>query len=158
MKTIMQMLGAALLATLVTGAMAQQRPSYGTDVNLEQARKIGAAALVEARKNNWNVAVAIVDNHCALVYYERMDDTQSASPRIAVAKARTAAMFRRPSKALEDAVNGGRQSVLGLPGATPIDGGLPIVVGGKIIGGIGVSGVQSHEDAQIARAGLDALK
>lgn len=160
MKSITRMISAFALfpLLLVSAATFAQTPSYGTDVNLETAKKIGAAALAEARKNKWNVAVAIVDNHGALVYYERMDDTQTASPRIAVAKARTAAMFRRPTKALEDGVNGGRQSLLGLPGATPIDGGLPIVIGGKIAGGIGVSGVQSHEDAQIARAGLETVK
>jgi glc operon protein GlcG len=157
MKTMIHSLIATAIALFAASALAQT-PSYGTDINLEGAKKVGAGALAECRKNKWNVAVAIVDNHGALVYYERMDDTQTASPRIAVAKARTAAMFRRPSKALEDGIAGGRVSLLGLPGATPIDGGLPIVVGGKIIGGVGVSGVQSHEDAQCARAGLDALK
>ncbi len=157
MKTMIHSLIATAIALFAASALAQT-PPYGTDINLEGAKRVGAGALAECRKNKWNVAVAIVDNHGALVYYERMDDTQTASPRIAVAKARTAAMFRRPSKALEDGIAGGRVSLLGLPGATPIDGGLPIVVGGKIIGGVGVSGVQSHEDAQCARAGLDALK
>ena len=93
-----------------------------------------------------------------LIYYEMMDDTQTSSATIAVEKGKTAAMFRRPSKAFEDGIAAGRVAILGLPGATPIDGGLPIVVNGKIIGGIGVSGVNSDQDAQIARAGLDALK
>jgi uncharacterized protein GlcG (DUF336 family) len=156
--------GASVAAALSIGvalagpAAAQQRPSYGPTVNLETAKKIAAGAVAEARKNSWNVAIAIVDNHGFLVYYEMMDDTQTASANIAVEKAKTAAMFRRPSKAFEDAIAGGRQAVLGLPGATPIDGGLPIVVGGRIVGGVGVSGVQSHEDAQIARAGLDGIK
>jgi uncharacterized protein GlcG (DUF336 family) len=157
MKSLIQFIVATAVTVLSAGAMAQA-PSYGADINLETARKIGVAALAECRKNKWNVAVAVVDNHGALVYYERMDDTQTASPRIAIAKARTAAMFRRPSKALEDGIAGGRVALLGLPGATPIDGGLPIVVGGKITGGVGVSGVQSHEDAQCARAGLEAVK
>lgn len=87
-----------------------------------------------------------------------LDDTQTASANIALEKARTSAMFRRPTKALEDAIAGGRVAVLGLPGATPIEGGLPIVVGGKIVGAIGVSGVTSQQDGQVAKAGLDALK
>jgi len=114
--------------------------------------------VAEVKKNKWNVAIAIVDNHGFLVYYERLDDTQTASPGIAVEKARPAAMFRRPSKAFEDVVGKGRVAVLGLPRATPITGGLPIMSGGKVIGGIGVSGVTSEQDEQIARAGLDGMK
>lgn len=143
------------LASLAT--MAQQRPPYGTAINLETAKKLGAAAIAEAKKNNWNVAVAVVDNHGFLVYYEMLDDTQTASANVAVEKARTSAMYRRPSKEFEDGIAGGRTAILGLPGVTPIDGGLPIVVGGKIIGGVGVSGVLSSQDAQVARAGLEAL-
>lgn len=139
-------------------AQAQQRPSYGTPINLEMAKKAATAALAEARRNNWNVAVAILDTHGMLIYYEMMDDTQTSSATIAIEKGKTAAMFRRPSKAFEDGIAGGRVAILGLPGATPIDGGLPIMVGGKVIGGIGVSGVNSDQDAQIARAGLEALK
>ena len=135
-----------------------QAPSYGAQVTVDQAKKIAAGALAEARKNNWNVAIAIVDNHGSLVYYERMEDTQSASPHIAVEKAKTAAMYRRPTRVFEDGVNKGRPSVLGLPGAIPIAGGLPIVVSGKIAGGIGVSGVTADQDEQIAKAGLDGFK
>jgi uncharacterized protein GlcG (DUF336 family) len=148
-------LGAALT---LTAAVHAQVPSYGPAVNLEVAKKLAAAAVVEAKKNGWPVAIAIVDNHGVLVYYEMLDDTQTASANIAIEKARTSAMFRRPTKALEDAIGGGRVAVLGLPGATPIEGGLPIVVGGKISGAIGVSGVTSQQDGQVARAGLDALK
>ena len=93
-----------------------------------------------------------------LIYYEMLDDTQTSSATIAIEKGCTAAMFRRPSKVFEDGVSSGRVAILGLPGATPIEGGLPIVVNGKIIGGVGVSGVNSDQDAQIARAGLEALK
>ncbi len=148
---------ALALALFVPGADAQQRPSYGQAINLESAKKVAAAAAAEAKKNSWNVAIAIVDNHGFLVYYEMMDDTQTASPLIAVEKAKTAAMFRRPSKELEDNVAAGRVAVLGLPGATPIEGGLPIVVGGKLVGGVGVSGATSAQDGQIAKAGLEAL-
>ena len=148
---------ALTLALSVSTATAQQRPPYGQAINLETAKKVGAAAAAEAKKNSWNVAIAIVDNHGFLVYYEMMDDTQTSSATIAVEKARTAAMFRRPSKEFEDNIAAGRVAVLGLPGATPIDGGLPIVVGGKIIGAVGVSGVTSPQDAQIAKAGIDGL-
>ena len=110
------------------------------------------------------MAIAIVDNHGTLVYYEMADDTQTASAHVAVDKARSSATFRRPTKAFEDAVAGGRVAILGLAGAVPIEGGLPIVVAGKIIGAIGaigaigVSGATSPQDGQVARAGLDALK
>jgi uncharacterized protein GlcG (DUF336 family) len=155
---IAKTLVAAGLALVAGAVAAQQRPSYGPTVNLETAKRIAAGAMAEAVKNKWPVAIAIVDNHGFLVYYERMDDTQTASPAIAVEKARSAAMFRRPSKAFEDGVAKGRVAILGLPGATPIEGGIPIVHDGRVIGGVGVSGVASNEDAQIAQAGLDALK
>ena len=149
----------ACLALIALAASAQGivRPPYGTAINLETAKKIGAAAVAEARKNSWNVAVAIVDNHGLLVYYEMLDDTQTASATIALEKARTSATYRRPSKELEDNIASGRVAVLGLPGATPIEGGLPIVVGGKMIGAIGVSGVTSAQDGMVAKAGVDAL-
>lgn len=155
LRTILQIAVVFLFATL---ASAQERPSYGTDINLGAAKKVAAAALVEAQKNKWNVAIAIVDNHGALVYYERMDDTQSASPVIAIEKARSAAMFRRSTRVMEDTVNKGRTSFLGIPLATPITGGLPIIAGGKIIGAIGVSGVTSDQDEQVVKAGLDGMK
>ena len=137
--------------------MADPRPSYGPAITLDAAKKVAAGAVAEVRKNGWNVAIAVVDTHGFLTYFERLDDTQTAAPRIAVAKARTAAMFRRPSSGFEETVAKGRIAVLGLPGATPVTGGVPIVVGGKVIGGIGVSGVASEQDEQIARAGLAAL-
>jgi len=157
-KAMMQISSILGFVLFVTVASAQQRPSYGPEVTLDTAKKIAAGAVAEAKRNNWNVAIAIVDNHGFLVYYERLDDTQTASPSIAVEKARTAAMFRRPSKAFEDVVTKGRVAILGLPGATPVTGGLPIVSGGRIIGGVGVSGVTSEQDEQVARAGLEALK
>ena len=137
-------------------AQAPVRPPYGTAINLETAKKVGAAAIAEARKNNWNVAIAVVDNHGMLVYYEMLDDTQTASAAIALEKARTAAMYRRTTKEMEELVNGGRPAVLALPGATPVEGGLPIVVGGKMIGAIGVSGVTSVQDGNVAKAGAEA--
>ena len=155
LRTILQISAVLLFATL---ASAQERPSYGPDINLAAAKKIAATALVEAQKNNWNVAIAVVDNHGALVYYERMDDTQSASPVIAIEKARSAAMFRRATREMQDAVNKGNPAFLGIPGATPVAGGVPIIASGKIIGAIGVSGVTSDQDEQVAKAGLEAVK
>jgi glc operon protein GlcG len=133
-------------------------PSYGPDVTLEAAKKIAAGAVVEANKNNWRVAIAIVDTHGFLKYYEMMDDTQTASATVAVEKARTAAMFRRPTKMFEEAIAGGRNAILGMGGITPIEGGLPIVVNGKCVGAVGVSGLTSPQDAQVGQAGLDSLK
>jgi uncharacterized protein GlcG (DUF336 family) len=153
-------LSAVLGAMPLTPASAQApvRPPYGTAINLDTAKKIAAGAIAEARKNKWNVAIAIVDNHGMLVYYEMLDDTQTASAVIAVEKARTSATYRRPTKELEDNIAAGRNAVLGLPGATPVEGGLPIVVDGKMIGAIGVSGVTSAQDGMIAKAGIDSLK
>jgi glc operon protein GlcG len=147
-----------MLAGFVTFAAAQPRPPYGPDVTLEQAKKIAAAAAAESQKNSWRMAIAIVDNHGMLVYFERMADTQTASVQVALDKAQAAAMFRRPTKAFEDGIAKGRTALLGLRGATPIEGGLPIMAGGKVIGGIGVSGANSDEDAAAAAAGLKVLQ
>ena len=135
-----------------------QAPGYGASINLETARRVAAAAAAEGRNNGWTVAVAVVDTAGDLVYFERMDDTQVASSQVAQDKARTAVRFKRPSKAFEDALVGGRLAVLGLPGVTPLEGGIPLVVDGKIIGAIGVSGVTSQQDGVCAQAGVDALK
>jgi glc operon protein GlcG len=132
--------------------------SYGPPVTLDVAKKIAAGAVVEANRNNWRVAIAIVDTHGFLKYYEMMDDTQTASANVAIEKARTAAMFRRPTKMFEDAIAGGRNALLGMNGAIPIEGGLPIVANGKVIGAVGVSGLTSPQDAQVAKAGLDSLE
>jgi uncharacterized protein GlcG (DUF336 family) len=147
-----------VLAALVTFAVAQERPPYGGDVTLDQAKKIAAGAIAESQKNGWRMAVAVVDNHGFLVYFERMADTQTASIDIALDKAKAAAMFRRPTKAFEDGIAKGRNALLGLRGATPIEGGLPIMVGGKVIGGVGVSGANSDQDAAAAMAGLKLIQ
>ncbi len=157
-KKMAQGVSVLVLSLAALSATAQQRPPYGAGINLETAKKVGAAAVAEARKNNWNVAIAIVDNHGMLVYYEMLDDTQTASAIIALEKARTSATYRRPTKELEDGIAGGRVAILGLPGATPIEGGLPIVVGGKMIGAVGISGVTSQQDGVVAKAGVEALK
>jgi uncharacterized protein GlcG (DUF336 family) len=145
------------LAGFSLAAAAQDRPPYGPDVKLDQAKKMAVSALAEAQRNKWRVAIAIVDNHGFLVYYEKMDDTQTGSPQIAIDKAKTAAMLRRPTKAVEDGITKGRVALMSIaPG--PLEGGIPIMLGGRIIGGIGVSGVNSDQDAQVAQAGLNALK
>jgi uncharacterized protein GlcG (DUF336 family) len=137
-------------------AMAQERPPYGPEIGVDQAKKIAAGAVAESKKNGWRMAIAIVDNHGFLVYYERMDDTQTASVGVAIDKAKASAMYRRPTKAFEDGIAKGRVALLGLAGATPIEGGLPIMVAGKVIGAIGVSGMNSDQDAMAAAAGLKA--
>ena len=150
--------GLALLLMLAVNGVAQaQVPAYGNEVTLDMAKKVMAVAEAEAKKSNWPVVIAIVDTHGLLVMLQRIDNTQTGSVTVAIEKARTAAMFKRPSKALEDAIAGGRVAVLGLPGATPIEGGLPLMHDGKIIGAIGVSGMTSPQDGQVAKAGAEAV-
>ena len=148
-----------LFAGLSIGAQAQV-PQYGTSINLEDAKKAIAAGQAEARKNGWPVAIAILDNAGMLVAYEKMDNTQTASIQVAIDKGASAAMYRRSTKVFQDAVAGAGAGtrVLNLRGASTVEGGLPIIVGGKIIGGIGVSGVNSDQDGVVAKAGADALK
>jgi glc operon protein GlcG len=133
---------------------------YGPPVPLEHAKNAAAAALAEARKNNWDMAAAVVDTAGTLVYYEKMDDTQSGSAVVAIDKARSAALFKRPTKAFQDALAGGGVGlrVLRITGAIPVEGGLPLIVGGKIGGAIGVSGGTSEQDGQCAKCGVDALE
>ena len=126
-------------------------------LTLEDCRKIAAAAEAEAKRNNWNVAIAILDDGGHLLHFIRMDGATPANARIAVEKGRTAAESRRSTGMWEERVKQGRLSMLRMPGVTPVQGGLPIVVDGACVGGVGVSGVQSHEDEQIAAAGIRAL-
>jgi len=149
-------LGAAVaLAACSSLALAQdRRPDYGTAVNVAQAKKIAAGVIGECAKNQWNVAVAVVDNHGFLVYFERMDNTQTASMDIAVGKARAAATYRRPTRAFADVINKGGPATATLPGIFASPGGLPIMVDGKVTGGVGVSGVTGDQDEQCAKAGL----
>jgi glc operon protein GlcG len=152
---------AALAALSGLPALAQQAtPSYGSPISLEQAKKVIAAAEAEAQKNNWPVVITVVDSGGFMVAMHRLDNTQLGSIAVAEEKARTSILFRRPSKAFEDAIASGGIGlrVLGLRGATPYDGGVPIFVDGKIIGAIGVSGVLPPQDGQIANAGASALK
>ena len=132
--------------------------TYGAPIALETAKKIAAAATAEAKKNNFTMVIAIVDSSGTLTYLEKIDGTQIASVNIAIGKARTANNLKRPTKVLEDAVAGGRNALLSLPDAVLIEGGIPLIVEGKIIGAIGVSGGTSQQDAQVADAGIAALK
>lgn len=145
---------------LASNVFGQTPIPYGEPISLENAKKIIAAAEVEAKKNNWPVAIAVVDSSGYLVAFQRLDNTQLGSVEVALKKAKTSALFRRPTKAFEDVLGmgGANVKVVTLPEALPIEGGLPIVHNGKIIGAIGVSGVKSTEDAQIATAGLEVLK
>jgi uncharacterized protein GlcG (DUF336 family) len=147
---------AAALAACSSLALAQdRRPDYGTPVNIAQAKKIAAGIVAECAKNQWNVAVAVVDNHGYLVYFERMDNTQTASMDIAVNKAKTAATYRRPTRVFMDVINKGGPATATLGGGlTASPGGLPIMVDGKVTGGVGVSGVTGDQDEQCAKAGL----
>jgi glc operon protein GlcG len=126
-------------------------------VTLELAKKIAAAAEVEAKKNNWNVVISIVDDGANLVFLERMDNTQIGSLEVAIQKAHTAISFKRSTKVYEDMVAGGRTAILGVPGIVPIEGGLPLVVDGQYIGAIGVSGGTAQQDGQVAKAGVEAM-
>ena len=127
-------------------------------LTLADAQRVAAAARVKAVAEGWTVVIAIVDDGGHLVFFERADGTQKASCVVAVEKAKTAIFFKRPTKALEDAVASGRTVMLALPGATPIEGGLPLVsADGHFVGAIGVSGVMSSQDGQVAAAGVAAL-
>ena len=126
-------------------------------LSLEDAKRVAAAARAEAEKNGWAIVIAVVDDGGHLMYLERMDGAQKASSRIAEEKGRTAILFKRPTKAIEDNVLEGRTVMMGLPGAVPLEGGVPLVKDGQFLGGIGVSGVQSFQDGVVARAGAAAL-
>src|SRR5271156_2722082 len=141
-------------------ASGQMANPYGLSISVDNAKKAAAPALAEAAKNNWSVAVAIVDPGGNLVYYDKMDNTQLASANVSVDKARSAARFKRPTKAFQDALAAGGEGlrVLALEGAVPVEGGFPLVMDGKIVGAIGVSGATSAQDAQCSKAGADSLK
>lgn len=156
--------GIALAIVFASGAFgsarAQMPNAYGTPIGLENAKRAAAPALAEAEKNHWNMAVAIVDTSGNLVYYEKMDNTQLGSAHVAIDKARSAALFKRPTKMFQDALAAGGDGlrILRIQGAVPVEGGIPLIMDGKIVGAIGVSGATSAQDAQCAKAGADALK
>jgi glc operon protein GlcG len=133
---------------------------YGPPVTIDAAKKAAAAALAEARKNNWLMAIAVVDPSGTLVYYEKMDNAQNGSAKVSINKARSAALYKRPTKLMQDNVASGGAGlrVFALEGAVPVEGGVPLIVDGKIIGAIGLSGDLSEHDGQCAAAGAAALK
>jgi glc operon protein GlcG len=160
-KSVLMVLAVLVLALAPAMARAQQLPNpYGAPVSLADAKKAAAAAIAEAQKNKWTIAVAVVDPNGTLIYYEKLDNTQIGSAKVAIEKAKSSAIFKRPTKAFEDALAAGGDGLrtLGLDGAVPLEGGIPIIMDGKIVGGIGVSGAKSSEDAICAKAGADTLK
>jgi len=153
-RRIVQVLGFLMSAVFAVSASAQQRPEYGPSINTAQAKKIAAGVLAECAANKWNVAVAVVDTGGHLVYFERLDNTQVASLDIAILKAKAAANYRRPTRAFADAIAKSCPAIMTLPGAIASPGGVPIMVDGKVTGGVGVSGVTGDQDEQCAKAGL----
>jgi uncharacterized protein GlcG (DUF336 family) len=156
-----------LLAFALTAAAFGQTPAaapanipYGVSIAPDAAKKVAAAAIAEARKNNWAMAVAIVDTAGYLVYFERMPDTQLGSVEVSMDKAKSATLFRRPTKAFQDIVASGGEGlrILRLTGAVPVEGGIPLIVDGKIIGAVGASGGSSDQDGRTAAAGAAAMK
>ena len=133
--------------------------SYGPPISTALAKQVAAAALAEARANQWAMAVAITDPNGTLVYFEKIDDTQHGSPTVAIDKARSSALFKRATKVFQDNVAGGGAGMraLAISGAAPIEGGLPLFLDGRIIGAIGVSGALPEQDGQCAKAGADAV-
>jgi glc operon protein GlcG len=158
LRLVFLVLGAIVWIT-ASSANAQAPPAYGAPISLEQAKKVMAGAEAEAKKNNWPVVIAILDSGGQLVMIQRLDNAQWGSIEIAKEKARSAVALRRPTKALQDLIaQGGANLRLLNIGYSVLEGGIPIVVDGKIIGSVGVSGVTSQQDAQIAQAGIDAMK
>jgi glc operon protein GlcG len=151
------MLAFTIAAVATVAAAQDKRPGYGPAINTATAKKIAAGVVAECQKNGWNVAVAVVDPHGSLVYFERMEDTQYASSDISILKARSAATFRRPTRAFADVINKGGPATATLPGAVGSPGGVPIFVDGKIIGAVGVSGVTGDQDEQCSIAGSKSM-
>jgi glc operon protein GlcG len=146
-------LGLALVSAASVALAQDRRPEYGPSVTTAAAKKIAAGILAECAKNSWNVAVAVVDPHGFLVYFERMENTQYASNDIAIGKARAAATYRRPTRVFMEVINKAPATAT-LPGVFASPGGVPIMVDGKVTGGVGVSGVTGDQDEQCAKAGL----
>jgi uncharacterized protein GlcG (DUF336 family) len=157
-----RMLALACALALVAAPAASQQsaatPPYGSPITLDQAKRAMAAAELEAAKNTWQVAITILDSGGNLVMFHKFDNAQLSAVTVSEGKARTALTFKRPSKALDDAIAAGGAGLrlLALKDITPLEGGLPIVVDGKIIGAIGVSGALSSQDSQVAKAGAEA--
>ena len=150
----------ALAALVVAGSFAAASAQLADKkaLTLAEAKKVAEAAAAEAKKNNFTMCIAIVDDGAHLVYFERIDETQIGSIDVALDKAKSAVLFKRPTKVFEDAVANGRNALLRLSGSSPIEGGVPIMAGGKVIGAIGVSGGTAPQDGQVAMAGAGVVK
>ena len=146
----------AVLGLAGVGPAAQQLPTRKT-LTLEVARRIAAAAETEAKRNNWAVSIAVVDDAGHLMVFHRLDGAKLVATDIAIRKARTAVYFQGPTKSLEEEVAGGRNALLPIDGFMPLEGGIPLTVDGVLVGAIGVSGVTGSQDAQCAQAGANAL-
>jgi glc operon protein GlcG len=155
-RNAMIALSVFLLATTSAGSARSQLSTKRT-LTLEAARKVAAAAEAEARKNNWSVAVAVVDDGGQLVLFQRLDGTKLVAIDIAVRKARTAVYFQSETRALEEEVTKGRTALLPIDGFMPLEGGIPLIVEGQLVGAIGVSGVTGEQDGQCAQVGAKAL-
>jgi len=153
MKTLLRaLLGLSIAITVSAADLATKKA-----LTLEVAKQLGAVAEKAAAASKWTMVIAILDDGGNLLYLARMDETQIGSIDVAIQKAKSAIAFKRPTKAFEDVLAGGRSAILALPGAMPVEGGLPITVDGKIIGAIGVSGGTSPQDGEVGKAALDAL-
>jgi glc operon protein GlcG len=150
-------LGFTLAAFATVAAAQDKRPDYGPSINIGNAKKVAAAVIAECTKNSWNVAVAIVDPHGSLVYFERMENTQYASMDIAIGKAKAAATYRRPTRVFMEVINK-TPATATLPGVFASPGGVPIMADGKVTGAVGVSGVTGDQDEQCAKAGAGGGK
>jgi glc operon protein GlcG len=161
-RAIRLLLSLMILMAMTMAAHAQTAPApaYGMSIGIADAKKIATAAVAEARKNNWTMAIAVVDTAGNLVYFEKMDGTQTGSVNVSIEKARSAVLFKRPTKSFQDTVaqGGAGLRMLALPGAVPVEGGIPLMEGGKIIGAIGASGGTSDQDGQAAQAGASLTK
>lgn len=154
-KRMLSLIALSVFAALSMNASAQLADKKV--LTLDAAKKIAVAAEAEARKNNWNVVIAVVDDGGHLVYLQRIDGTQTGSIDVAIGKARTSAAFKRPTKVFDELAKT-RPSITSIsPNAVLLEGGVPVVVGGQLVGAVGVSGVTSQQDAQIAEAGIAAL-
>jgi glc operon protein GlcG len=146
-----------LLIFLIPALSAGEETPLKPVLTLNAAKKAVEAAEKEAGKRGATVVIAVVDDGGQLILLERLDDTQVASVEVGIGKARTAAIFRRPSKVFEDQIREGRVAALALPGATPLQGGIPIIIDGKVVGAIGVSGNTPQEDEEIALVGASVI-
>ncbi len=147
-----------IFTLLIGGLLANAQLATKKSLTLDAARKLADAARAEATANKWTMVIAIVDDGANLVYLERADGTQIGSVEVATDKARSAVKFKRPTKAFEDMLAGGRQAILKLPGALPVEGGVPLMIDGVVLGAIGLSGGTSAQDGQVAAAAVKVFE